>query len=155
MKLRNKVVKILRKHKEGSPFHLILKNMQKLGVGEGELREVIGHLKETGRIFESKKDFFQLVQGVNSQIKVATNLFEGPLIASRKGFGFVRTSIGDIFVPARKIKNALHGDIVLVRKLTGKKPAGGSENAEGEIVKIIERVRTQIVGCFIRNAKMR
>lgn len=61
------------------------------------------------------------------------------------GYGFVtpkNSKTGDIFIAARNINNAFHGDkveVVLFAKQKGK-------NLEGQITKIIERKRKEIVG---------
>ena len=59
-----------------------------------------------------------------------------------RGFGFlIREDGEDFFVPASKTHGALHKDVVLYRRLS-------KESDEAEVVKIISRGATQIVGTY-------
>ena len=66
------------------------------------------------------------------------------------GYGFVtpkNSKTGDVFIAARNIGNAFHGDkveVVLFAKQKGK-------NLEGQIIKVIERKRKEIVGQLKKN----
>ena len=74
-----------------------------------------------------------------------TNRLIGHFILNDGGYGFVtpkNSKTGDIFIAARNISSAFHGDkveVVLFAKQKGK-------NLEGQITKIIERKRKEIVG---------
>ncbi|MCW8994547.1 MAG: RNB domain-containing ribonuclease, partial [Psychromonas sp.] len=74
-----------------------------------------------------------------------TNRLIGNFNLNEGGYGFVtpkNSKTGDIFIAARNIGNAFHGDkveVVLFAKQKGK-------NLEGQITKIIERKRKEIVG---------
>ena len=74
-----------------------------------------------------------------------TNRLIGQFNLNEGGYGFVipkNSKTGDIFIAARNINNAFHGDkveVVLFAKQKGK-------NLEGQITKIIERKRKEIVG---------
>lgn len=75
----------------------------------------------------------------------------GQLFMTKRGFGFVRVDGTDdeIFIAPTFMKTALHGDIVTVvpfaRPVT--KHRGRDENAvEGEIVEIVKRTVTRLVG---------
>ena len=74
-----------------------------------------------------------------------TNRLVGQFNLNEGGYGFVTPKnfkMGDIFIAARNIGNAFHGDkveVVLFAKQTGK-------NLEGQITKVIERKRKEIVG---------
>jgi ribonuclease R len=74
-----------------------------------------------------------------------TNRLVGQFNLNEGGYGFVtpkNSKMGDIFIAARNIGNAFHGDkveVVLFAKQTGK-------NLEGQITKVIERKRKEIVG---------
>lgn len=74
-----------------------------------------------------------------------TNKIVGYFNMNDGGYGFVtpkNSKTGDIFIAARNINNAFHGDkveVVLFAKQKGK-------NLEGQITKIIERKRKVIVG---------
>jgi ribonuclease R len=75
----------------------------------------------------------------------ASNKLTGYFNMNEGGYGFVtpkNSKTGDIFISARNINNAFHGDkveVILFAKQKGK-------NLEGQITKIIERKRKEIVG---------
>ena len=74
---------------------------------------------------------------------------EGRLQLSGRGFGFVIPSdreLPDIFIPHEGLQDAMHGDQVLVRLVERAAVAG--RKAEGQIVKILQRANTHIVGTF-------
>jgi len=74
-----------------------------------------------------------------------TNRMVGHFILNEGGYGFVtpkNSKTGDIFIAARNTNSAFHGDkveVVLFAKQKGK-------NLEGQITKIIDRKRKEIVG---------
>lgn len=74
-----------------------------------------------------------------------TNKLIGYFNLNEGGYGFVtpkNSKTGDIFIAARNINNAFHGDkveVVVFAKQKGK-------NLEGQITKVIERKRKEIVG---------
>nr|WP_042350666.1 ribonuclease R [Bacillus massiliigorillae] len=75
------------------------------------------------------------------------NLVRGKLTAHAKGFAFVtpeEPGMDDIFIPPHETKNAMHGDIVLVRVSS---QSSGSRR-EGAVEKIIERGVKQVVGTY-------
>lgn len=85
-----------------------------------------------------------------------TNIIRGKFIGNSKGFGFVEPEGNgqeDLFIPERKVGGAVHGDIVLAKKVN---PARGGfkrvhksgDNAEGEVIRILKRTVTQVVGIF-------
>lgn len=77
------------------------------------------------------------------------NLITGRLKGHRDGYGFVipeETGQTDLYIGARNMADAMHGDKVLAR-VEGEKGAG---RREGRILKVLERAHTQIVGRFER-----
>jgi ribonuclease R len=72
--------------------------------------------------------------------------YEGSFIGNPKGFGFVRCEDldEDIFIPEENVKDAMHGDTVLVRT----SPFAGGRRVEGEIRKILQRGTEEAVGTF-------
>lgn len=66
-----------------------------------------------------------------------------------RGFGFlIREDGDDLFVPASKSGNAFHKDTVLYRRVEGTQD-------EAEIVKVVERGLTQIVGTYDKSNNAR
>jgi ribonuclease R len=120
---QSELVAILSLHKKQGK---VLKQILKLLVGEGS-------------ILELKNKRYGLPQEMN--------LVTGTLWCTRSGNGFVvpdNVDTKDIFVPARFIKNAFHGDKVIARvehTFRGRK--------EGTIIKITQRKIKNIVG-FVR-----
>ncbi|MBA2875719.1 ribonuclease R [Thermaerobacillus caldiproteolyticus] len=75
------------------------------------------------------------------------NLVRGKVTGHAKGFAFVvpeDPTLDDIFIPPSELKNAMHGDTVLVRVSS---QASGARK-EGTIVRILERGVTEVVGTY-------
>ena len=70
-------------------------------------------------------------------------IVEGTISITSKGFGFVTVvgESGDIFIPESKTQQALNGDKVKIQILSQNK-----KKAEGQVIEVIERERTQFVG---------
>jgi len=68
----------------------------------------------------------------------------GRLDVTFEGYGFVTPNtrgIPDVFIPAQKVGDALHGDIVEVRVMTGR-----NGKREGSVVDIVERGTDRLIG---------
>jgi len=107
-----------------------------------ELKRFLGDLVEKGSVVRLKSGTFGIPREMN--------LMAGTLWCTKSGNGFVipdKPNEKDIFVPARSIKEALHGDRVIVRiehTSRGRK--------EGKIIKVAHRNMRNIVG-FIQEQK--
>ena len=78
------------------------------------------------------------------------NLVRGKLTAHAKGFAFVtpeEPGMDDIFIPPHETKNAMHGDLVLVRVSS----VSSGSRREGAVEKIIERGLNEIVGTYSKS----
>lgn len=79
-------------------------------------------------------------------------IVEAVFFATNNGYGFAEPKIPlksgrDIFIPERYVKNAWHGDKILVKLIKSRyKYSKKGERQEGEIVKIITRATSTIVG---------
>jgi len=79
------------------------------------------------------------------------NLVVGRLSASNKGYGFVipenpqTPDEPDVFIPPDALMSAMHNDRVVAR--VHRQPGRG-RTREGEIIRIVERANTKIVGTF-------
>ena len=78
------------------------------------------------------------------------NLVVGRLSATSKGYGFVipenpADEEGDVFIPPDAMMNAMNNDIVVVRI---NRPSGHNRTREGEIIRIVRRANTKVVGVF-------
>ncbi len=69
----------------------------------------------------------------------------GKVMMTREGYAFIATEVvnSDIFIPARKLRGALHGD--LVRIVYSERKNGGSRR-EGEVIEIVERSKRPYIG---------
>ncbi|HYK88517.1 MAG TPA: ribonuclease R [Acidobacteriota bacterium] len=97
------------------------------------------------------------------------NLISGTLACHRDGYGFLvpeDRSIckEDIFIPARNMEDALHGDRILVKVVRKKKPSrrgfrgrpargDQEERLEGTVVRVLERKTPTIVGRYYEHPR--
>ena len=100
-------------------------------------------------IEEMKKDMYLIVTKKDRIISPnQAGIFVGKFISHRKGFGFVESDKEDerdLYIPSKDVNGAMHGDRVLA-EIT--REASGGRRAEGKIINVIKRVKTQIVGTF-------
>ncbi|MBS4960123.1 MAG: ribonuclease R, partial [Clostridiales bacterium] len=103
-------------------------------------KAIIDELIKEGKILETKKgklvplSFHSIVRGT--------------FISNARGFGFVETEDPkqrDIFIPPEKTGNAMFQDQVLCRVISNDT---GEKRSEGEIIRVIERGKSKIVGTF-------
>ncbi|WJH35718.1 ribonuclease R [Paenibacillus sp. CC-CFT747] len=109
------------------------------------------------------KDFLKLLNGLEEKglvyrspnerygIPERMNLLRGKLQAHAKGFGFLLPedkNHPDVYINANDMNGAMNRDEILVR-ITTRGPAGG--RLEGEVVKIVQRATTRLVGTFQNN----
>jgi ribonuclease R len=104
-----------------------------------ELVKALVTMEEQGLVVRTRSNRY----GVPEKM----NLIRGRVTGHAKGFAFVvpeDPTLDDIFIPPSELKNAMHGDTVLVRVSTHTSGA----RKEGTIVRIIERGVTEIVGTY-------
>src|SRR5450759_3097318 len=104
--------------------------------GRELILDIIGELTKQGSVQE-------IFHG-KYKAKITRGYITGTVDMTRMGYGFISTDDleDDVFVSAKNLKTALHGDKVkvwLYAKRKGSRP-------EGEVVEIIERWRTSFVG---------
>ncbi len=95
------------------------------------------------RTLTGKGDVQEVYRG-KYKVKVSHGYITGTVDLTRMGYGFISTDEleDDVFVTAKNLKTALHGDKVKVKLYAKRKGA----RPEGEVVEIIERWRTSFVG---------
>ncbi len=106
-----------------------------------KIRELIKKLVDEGKLIQIRKRKYALPEKIE--------ILKGKLRVHPDGFGFVETEDGKtIFIPPKRIRGALDGDIVLARieRTTPKGP-------EGSIINVLERPRKYIVGYLIKRNK--
>jgi ribonuclease R len=122
---------------------LSLKEIQALlDLNAGQRKTVAKNLKsmvKDGSLVQLKGGRFALPAKVN--------LVVGTLSVQRDGYGFVTPVDGksqDVFIPARHIRPAMHGDLVVVRierSLRGGRP-------EGRVIRVERRAHQAVVGRY-------
>jgi len=103
-------------------------------------KTMIEGLETEGRIFKTHKDRY----GVPERM----SLVAGRLQGNERGFGFVipdDEDSKDIFIPADSIGGAMNNDRVIARI---NKKVAGDKRSEGEVIKIVKRANSTIVGTF-------
>lgn len=113
------------------------------------LISLINNMELTGDIILTKKNRIALPEDLG--------YFSGKIQIHQRGFGFLirdgekdKKSRNDIFIPPDVINSAMNGDTVLV-KLSERTPLG-SAKLEGEVVKIIKRNTTTVIGVYQESA---
>lgn len=105
----------------------------------GDLEAVLNALIESGQVVCSKRGKYT---------KADEALLTGVFDATQKGFGFVRIEgeKEDIYIHETKVNGAFDKDTVQIKILADRINEG--KRKEGEVVKIISRGYTEIVGTF-------
>ena len=120
-----------------------------LGLSDEEeplLSSALDALEEEGVIIRNRSGLY----GLPSRM----NLVVGRLSMSPKGFGFIIPDVRaneeetDVFVPGAALATAMHGDRVAARVTPSETPGRARE---GEIIRILVRANTHIVGTFERS----
>jgi ribonuclease R len=98
--------------------------------------DTLKELTEQGRVQEVSRGKYR--------VKAVRGHITGVVDLTRMGYGFITTDEmdEDVFVTAKNLNTALHGDTVKVWLFAKRKGA----RPEGEVVEIIERWRTSFVG---------
>lgn len=113
------------------------------------LTNLLDKLIQSGELIKTRKDLYAFPRDLN--------LFVGRIKKNPKGFGFLvseNPDEEDLFIPGNDLNGAMNLDKVIVRIL---KPAGVNKKtgqtyrAEGEVIRILERHRTQFLGTFERS----
>ena len=108
-----------------------------------------------------KKDFSEVLDALAREGKISIDLKGkikplpadvkvGKYMATQRGFGFVRVEgeDDDIFIPGSYTKSALDGDTVQVLV---KKEGGEGKRREGQVINILERGNSVLVGTYTRS----
>lgn len=128
-------------HKAGRPLFMreILQILRPVPMAKKFVKDMIVQMVQDGNLVLLEEGRYGLPK--------VMNLVVGRLQLIPGGFGFVipeEKGMEDVFIPGRKLKNAVHGDRVVVRLehgLRGRRP-------EGRVIRILERKTQYIVGAF-------
>jgi ribonuclease R len=131
---------------------MILEVLDREGIplAEDRLASLLGieaHERDAfGRRLAAMEREGQVMRNRRGAILVAdkAGLIKGRVIGHPDGFGFLKPEDGgeDLFLAAKQMHKALHGDIVLAR-VTGLDRKG---RREGSIVEVLERANAKVVG---------
>lgn len=112
--------------------------LDRLSVPAMDFFAALDSLEAAGQVFTTRKQRVALP----SQLGYIT----GRMHITSKGYGFLTPSdsSADIFVAQRDLNGAIDGDLAVL-KLTG----SGGHSRDGEIVAVIERARSSLVGRFV------
>ena len=107
-----------------------------------EAKSIVDSLIDDGKIVE--------VFGKYKRVE-DTEFVKGRVIGNNKGYAFVDVldpNVPDYFIPPNKLGGAYNGDMVLI------KPLGKTElSQEAEVVKVLERNNTTLVGTYTKLKK--
>lgn len=105
-----------------------------------EFRAVLQELLAEGKLMLTIKGKY---------MKSNSRVLTGTFISNAKGFGFVEIEgrEEDLFIPEDKVAGAFHKDVVQVALLPGRE----GKRQEAQVIKIIARGMTQIVGTYERS----
>ena len=107
-----------------------------------EFLKAIVSLEENKDIIRSSKDKYHLPSSLS--------MFKGKVQMNKKGFAFILLEDEEeVFVPASKLHGALNNDIVMVRILS----ENFDSNPDGEVVSIVERGTTKVVGLLAKQGQ--
>lgn len=119
---------------------------ENLGLTEADdfrdLVKVLVKLEEAGTIVRGSNDKYGTPERMNT--------FQGRFIGHAKGFGFVapeEAGLDDVFIPPTMKGGALNGDTVIVKVSAD----STGERREGQIIEVVERGTSRIVGEFQAN----
>ena len=110
------------------------------------LKRLVDELVASGEVLRMRGNRYAL-PGADTKATV-----HGTISVHRDGYGFVAPEGGgdDIFVPAKAVGGALHGDKVSVRTEKSRSARG---KLEGRVVAVLERVNSRIVGRLEENRR--
>jgi ribonuclease R/exosome complex exonuclease DIS3/RRP44 len=109
--------------------------------GKQQIIEKIAALKEQGKLEETDRGKFKIIQN--------ESYYTGKVDVTARGNGYVicEELEHDIYIPSRNMNHALHNDIVKVYVYNRKQ----SSKQEGDIVEVITRTKTDFVGVLQLN----
>lgn len=103
-------------------------------------QQVMDELEAEGKIFKTHRDRYAVPERMS--------LVVGRVQGNERGFGFVvpdDENLKDIFISADSLNGAMHNDRVVARINRG---SAEDRRAEGEVIRIISRANTTIIGTF-------
>lgn len=124
-------------------YKQLVKELGSRGVERPDLERALSQALSRGQLVEYERDHFLAS-------RASSEFVSGQMRVHRDGYGFVVPEApvpglaGDLFIPPDSASKAMHGDRVLAR--VGR--IGRDGRAEGEIIKVLKRAHTTVVGEF-------
>jgi ribonuclease R len=142
MRIEKQLLKTLRKAK-GKPLTSaeVMRDPDLQAAGAAKVEPALKRLVRSGQVYETEPGRF-LALGERG-------LIVGRISITKRGYGFVDFPGGDVYVGARDTAGSMHGDIVAAR-LT----RGDGRGRSGEVVRVVTRAVTEVVGRFERQGKV-
>ncbi|QXM05694.1 ribonuclease R [Crassaminicella indica] len=141
MAIKEKILEFMRESAYNPMLDVELANVFQIEPQQmGEFYAVLDEMEKAGQIIKTKKHRYAAPERMN--------LIVGKLQQHQKGFGFILSEVegyDDVFIASTDMNGAMHNDRVIGR-IT--KKGGDGKRAEGEIIRILERANTEIVGTF-------
>lgn len=113
------------------------------------LIDTLDELVKNGQIVKNKKNRYAL--------SAHFGCISGTFLSTSRGFAFVepdeKKGEKDIFIPIGADFGAWHGDHVLVRINQMRRFRGRERRLEGEVVKVLQRAKTEITGTITKKGK--
>ncbi|MEW5783509.1 MAG: ribonuclease R [Bacillota bacterium] len=142
--MRTKIQDILAEHSQCSLTVKQMLSLLELQEGDKEfLTRELGQMTADGLIIKTARGNY----GLPERLDCHTGVLQG----NRRGFAFLRpdSRAEDIFISAANLKDAVHGDRVVVRMTGGR----GRRRREGEVIGILKRGSTRMVGTLEQHGK--
>ncbi len=142
MRVRKAVLKML-KAAEGPLTFAQLAGEAGTSASPAHLRETMRQLVRTGHVVEIKPEVYVALR--------ERNTVQGRISVNMRGYGFVATPAGDVYIGSGDMRGAMHGDTVSIR-LHQRVERGKGKS--GEVVDVVERKNITIVGRFEKQGRM-
>lgn len=147
MNLQAYILQYMKKHaKKPMSQEALLKALNIKDEQINDFSTAMEELEQNNLLIQNRSGLFGLPEHMNLVI--------GKLMMTAKGFGFVVpdngseegiAKVNDVFIPGLMLKSAMNNDKVLVR-IT--QESGEFSRREGEVIRILKRANTKIVGTF-------
>lgn len=136
---KKEILNLLAEHKQALPFATLLRALGGRQI-KNELKRLLDDLVASTDVIHLRGNRYALA-GTDTESATTT----GTISVHRDGYGFVTPEGGgeDIFVPAKAIGGALHGDLVSLRT---EKSRMGRGKREGRVVAVLNRANSRVVG---------
>ncbi|ERM92089.1 ribonuclease R [Caldanaerobacter subterraneus] len=143
MKIKERLLQLLREEDYKPSKIEEIMDMLHIDYNQRKILEAtLKEMEKEGLVFKTKRGKYALPERLG--------LVRGRIDGHPRGYGFLipeEQGIKDIFIPISGMSGAMDGDLVLVRVIEGAE----GKSQEGEVVKILKRANTTIVGTYEKN----